>query len=61
MTKTYFMAWESDNKRGHYIGEAPAKMPAGEVLKQMIDQVYADFKDKDLKGVVTARQFNVVG
>ncbi len=58
--KTYFMAWQSDNKRGHSIADAPDEMKPQEVLSQMIDQVYEKFKDTGMVGVVSATQFNAV-
>jgi hypothetical protein len=56
--KTYFMAWQSDNKRGHSIAGAPDDMDPREVLLQMIDAVNEKFKDSGMIGIVSANQFN---
>lgn len=57
---TYFMAWQSDNKRGHCIADAPDEMHPREVLSRMIDQVNEKFKATGITGVVSATQFNKV-
>ncbi len=58
--KTYFMAWQCDNKRGHCTADAPEDMHPTEVLKQMIESVKQEF-GPELIGFVSANQFNVVG
>lgn len=57
--KTYFMAWETDNKRGHSIYDFDKKTTPREALKAMIVSVQAEFKG-DIKGVISAIQFNRV-
>ena len=65
--KTYFLAWESDNKRGHAIYEFPTSHEEGEItprqaLSAMIDSVYDGFTEDQIpiKGIVSATQFNLV-
>ena len=60
--KTYFMAWESDNKRGHSIFDFDADISPREAIKIMIESVKFEFSSAEvpLKGVVSANQFNRV-
>lgn len=66
--KTYFMAWESDNKRGHLICDFDIQGDGEEVtprqaLREMINMVIEDFSEAriPIKGIVSATQFNLVG
>ena len=60
--KTYFMAWESDNKRGHSIYDFDDDEPPRQALKTMLDSVRAEFINDEipLVGVISANQFNRV-
>lgn len=60
--KTYFMSWESDNKRGHAIHDFADDVTPREAIGRMIISVCHDFKDSETKliGTVTANQFNRV-
>ncbi len=60
--KTYFMAWESDNKRGHSIYDFDDDEPPRQALKTMLDSVRAEFINDEipLVGVISAEQFNRV-
>lgn len=63
--KTYFMAWETDNKRGHVIwefepsGDKGNEISPREALRTMLEAVKNDFSG-DLRGVISASQFNQV-
>jgi hypothetical protein len=65
--KTYFMSWESDNKRGHAIWDfAPTIHGVGvsprQALATMLDSVTDEFSKAEIPivGAVTATQFNLV-
>lgn len=65
--KTYFMAWQSDNKRGHSVfdfdvNESGEEIKPRKALSEMINYVIKEFSESDipLKGVVSATQFNRV-
>jgi len=57
--KTYFMAWESNEKRGHSIYEFSNDIAPRDALSTMIDNVKNEF-GKSIKEVITATQFNLV-
>ena len=57
--KTYFMAWESNEKRGHSIYDFSADTTPRDALSTMIDNVQNEF-GKSIKGIITATQFNLV-
>jgi len=63
MKKTYFLAWETDNKRGHFICEFEkgdiGYVTPRKALNYMITQV-EKIVDKDNVGLVKATQFNNV-
>lgn len=60
--KTYFLAYEASNKRGHCIYEFHNPIPPREALRVMLDFVRAEF-DKTtspIRGEINATQFNRV-
>lgn len=61
--KTYFMAWESDNKRGHSIYDFPDDIEPRQAINEMINGVIKQFSESDIpiKGEISASQFNLVG
>ena len=57
-TKTYFMAWESNDKQGHCIHDFAEHELPRIILRKMIEFVETDMPD--VKGQVRANQFNRV-
>jgi len=60
--KTYFMAWESDNKRGHSIYDFNDDIPPRQALNEMRKAIHKEFSESDIpiKGIISATQFNCV-
>lgn len=64
--KTYFMAWESDNKRGQSITEFKKDFSSGDEIMpkkafiKMLSEVKTELSKTNSKGLVTATQFNLV-
>ncbi len=56
--RTYFLSWESENKRGHSMYEFSGDETPREILKIMISEASKAFPD--ICGDVTAIQFNRV-
>lgn len=57
--QTYFMSWETDNKRGHSIHEFKEEISSLEAMRYMMKSVMEEFEGA-MKGVLTATQFNKV-
>lgn len=57
--KTYFLAWQSDNMRGHTTASTGEDVKPQEALDKMLDAVKEKFGEK-LKGNLYATQFNNV-
>ena len=58
IVKTYFLSWESDNKRGHSIYEFKDEITPREALRFMHKEVENAFPE--ILGKITATQFNKV-
>lgn len=56
--KTYFLSWESDNKRGHSIYEFKEEITPREALRFMHKEVEKAFPE--ILGAITVAQFNKV-
>lgn len=57
--KIYFMAWETDNKRGHSIHRFEDGTDAIKAMRYMVKEVRKEFGGT-IMGEITASQFNRV-
>jgi len=60
--KTYFLAWEADNRRGHAIYDFDEDVTPRQALAEMINCAVKECSESDIpiRGTITATQFNRV-